>query len=201
MRNILIAFLAAFVVLAAVPAAAQTTGTATVGGVEKRAWNLLSGHVWTGADGSQYLNAGCQNIDPQPWGSLSSTVTLNVKIFMQLAGGGHGGSSPIFATRRGDLDLNNRAGQPCDLGKGIDIVTWKLPSLTWGAGWENLAELRIQIISSGNAAHLGVANNASQQWARLYFGPANPYPGTGVLNTAGRVVTLDELYDPGDYER
>ena len=192
-----VVFVVAFVAFCAAVAEAQTTGTATVRPVEKRAWNLLSGHVWTDANGRQYLNAGCQNIDPQPWGSLSSKVTLDLKIFA--AGGG---SNPWFATRRGDRGLGGNSSQECDLGKGIDIKTWQLPSIPWGDGWETLPSLRIHIISDGNPAHLGVANNASQTWARLYFGNGgNPYPGTGIRNTQGRVVTLDELTDPGDYVR
>ena len=194
--KILIAFLVAFVALAAVPAAAQTTGTATVGGtVEKRAWNLLSGHVWTDAGGNTYLNAGCQNIDPQPWGTLSSTVRLQIRIYLQ------GSSQPIYDTRpyyHPGRDL----GLDCDLSKGIDIVTFLLPDLTWGEGWKNLVGLRMQLIIHRPPAHLGVANNASQTWARLYFGNSNPYPGTGILSSdRTRVVTEDELYNPDEYQR
>lgn len=191
MRNILIVFVAVFVALAAVPAAAQTTGTATVTPVVKRAWILLSGHVWE-ENGRTYINAGCQNIDPQPWGDLTTTVTLDLKIFYR-----GGGSNPMFGTRR------TQRGQPCDLGKGIDIVTWELTNdaLLWGEGWDTQADLRIQLISGNNPAHLGPANNTGSLWARLYFnGTDDPYPGTGI-RSGGRVVTEDELYDPGDYER
>ena len=195
MRKILIVFVAVFVALAAVPAAAQTTGTATVGGVEKRAWNLLSGHVWT--DGLDfYINAGCQNIDPQPWGTLTTIVRMDVKIMI--------GGQTLFYTKRGETqpwnrDVDGRWTLDCNLGEGIDIVQWKLPPFP--SGWPNEARLRIHIVSDRNPAHLGVANNASQQWARLYFGNGgNPYPGTGILSQ-GRVVTEDELYNPGDYER
>ena len=197
MRNILIVFVAVFVALAAVPAAAQTTGTASVGEVDKRDWHLLSGHVWSDANGNTYINAGCQNIDPQPWGELErTTVNMDVKIMI--------GGQTIFYTKEGryyDLSTPRRATQECDLGKGIDIVTWNLPVVTWGDGWENLPRLRIHIVSERNPAHLGVANNASQKWARLYFSNGgNPYPGTGI-RSQGRVVTEDELYNPGDYER
>ena len=200
MRNILIVFVAVFVALAAVPAAAQTTGTATVGGgVEKRAWNLLSGHVWRGSDGSQYINAGCQNIDPEPWGTLTGTVTLHVKIFYR-----GGGGRPFFETRPFPSNGNTYNGRTCDLKKGIDIVTWQLPALL-PDGWETVADLRLHIVSGDsnarNPAHLGVANNASQRWGRIYFnGESNPYPGTGI-RAGTSVVTEDELYHPEEYER
>ena len=194
MRNILIAFVAVFVAFGAVLAEAQTTGTATVD-VKKRAWNLLSGHVWT-AGGRTYLNAGCQNIDPQPWGALSSTVRLQLKFYIE-------GSSqtPFFDTRPYFNPGRRDDGLDCDLSKGIDIVTWELPP--WPQGWENQVGLRMQLISRNrNTPHLGVANNAGQTWGRLRFGNANPYPGTGLLSSdRTRVVSPDELYNPGDYQR
>ena len=190
--KILIAFVAVFVALAAVPAAAQTTGTATVGGtVEKRAWNLLSGHVWRGTDGYQYLNAGCQNIDPKSWGpSETSLVTLHLRFYIE-----GNGQNPFYETRI----PGRRDGRTCDLRRGIDIVTWRLPSLTWGEGWENQPNVRIHLISRNrDVPHLGIANNALQTWARLVFGTSgNPYPGTGILNSQGEV----DLSAPGDYER
>lgn len=197
MRKILIVFVAVFVALAAVPAAAQTTGTATVGGtVEKRAWNLLSGHVWTDAGGRTYLNAGCQNIDPQPWGTLSGTVRLHLMFYME------GNAANAFFDTRPFRNNGVDHGRDCDLKKGLDIVTFLLPDLTWGEGWENLVGLRMQLISHRNADHLGGANNASSRWMRLYFGNVNPYPGTGLLSSDGtRIVSPDELYNPGEYER
>lgn len=200
MRNIMIVFVAVFVALAAVPAAAQTTGTATVNAVEKRAWNLLSGHVWRGTDGHQYLNAGCQNIDPEPWGNLTGIVRLHVKIFYR-----GGGGRPFFETRPFRSNGNTDTGRNCDLKKGIDIVTWRLPGVELPEGWETQADLRLHIVSGDSNArnpdHLGVANNASQRWGRLYFnGESNPYPGTGI-RAGTSVVTEDELYHPEEYER
>ena len=197
MRNILIVFVAVFVALAAVPAAAQTTGTTDP---PKRAWNLLSGHVWRGADGVQYLNAGCQNIDPEPWGGLTGIVRLHVKIFYR-----GGGGRPFFETRPFDSNSRVDDGRNCDLKKGIDIVTWPLPGVVLPEGWETAADLRLHIVSGDrnarNPAHLGVANNASQRWGRLYFnGESNPYPGTGI-RVGTSVVTEDELYHPEEYER
>ena len=156
--KILIAFVAVFVAVFAVPVEAQTTGTATVGGVEKRAWNLLSGHVWHGTDGSTYINAGCQNIDPQPWDSrdsLSTTVEMHVKIFER----GQGSNAMYYSLKPGGPTSARVAGERCDLSKGIDIVTWRLP-VTLPQGWETLPNLRLQIRSIDEPAHLGVANNS-----------------------------------------
>lgn len=195
MRKILIVFVAVFVALAAVPVEAQTTGTATVGGGEKRAWNLLSGHVWT-VDGRTYINAGCQNIDPQPWDSRSTTVEMHVKIFER----GQGSNAWYYSLKPGGPASDPVPGQRCDLSKGIDILTWELPTVLMPHGWETLPTLRLQIRSINEPAHLGLANNSRGDGRLYYNGGDNPYPGTGI-HSRGEVVTEDELTDPGDYAR
>ena len=116
-------------------------------------------------------------------------MTLHVKIFR--AGMGSRGQTIFYSYR--DVPEPLWVDFACDLRKGVDTVTWRIPP-TVAEGWQNLADLRMQILSHTPPAGLGSAR-------RIYYNADNnPYPGTGILRN-GEIVLADQLFDPGDYER